>query len=453
MRYARGFVLISLLFTLACQGETPTPTLTATVEILPTFTPTPPPTILPPTFPPLDITSTPELGNIYYVSPNGSDANSGLTEAQAWQTLAKVNEMAFQPGDVVRFERDGSWSGGLVVDVSGEQGRPIVFTSYGDGFLPVISNPGNETNFTSAIRVTGQWVIVDGVKVSDAQDAGVYVQASHVVVQNVEAENVGIGVKVNGANNLVTRNYIHDLHMVKNTPGGTDDYGAIGIAFGNASFNEASYNRIAKCIAPSYDFGTDGGVFEFFGATDNNYIHHNWGSDSNGFLEVGGGSAVDTILAYNVSVNNGGFTSIHLTDAWASEVRNFRVENNTIVETGAPGWMLIKFAGDPTVEMFVLRNNIIYVGDFQGVANKAGFTHTNNLFLLIGQTKLGFALGADEKIGDPLFVNLPRRDFRLQPESPAIDAGLSLGYLFDFIHLSVPSGPAPDLGAFEFQLP
>jgi len=34
--------------------------------------------------------------------------------------------------------------------------------------------------------------------------------------------------------------------------------------------------------------------------------------------------------------------------------------------------------------------------------------------------------------------------------SPAIDAGLNLGYQTDFDNLPVPSGPSPDLGAFEY---
>ena len=430
----------AILFTTA---SSPTPTLVPpTATSLPTFTPTPSPTATP-------VSSV----RTFYVSPTGSDTNTGLTESQAWKTLAKVNGFAFQPGDVIRFQRGGSWSGGLTIKNSGQSGKPIMFTSYGSGVLPVISNPGGAGNYTSAIRVTGQWVVVDGFKVSNAQDAGVYVQSSRVVVQNVEATNVGIGVKLNGHYNLVTHNYIHDLHMVKNTVGGVDDYGAIGVSLNNSSNNEVSYNRIANCAAPSYDFGTDGGVVEFYGVTDDNYIHHNWGSDSNGFIEVGGGSALNTILAYNVSVNNGHLTSIHLNDAWASTVSNFRVENNTVVEAKQGAWMLIKFVGDPGAGTYLLRNNIFHISGFQGISNKAGFTHLNNLYQLGSGTSLGFTLGSGEKMGDPLFMSLATRDFRLQTASPAINAGLALGYWLDYASLPVPSGPVPDIGAFEYQAP
>lgn len=426
-------------------GTSPTPTvIPPTATPSPTFTPTPLPS---PTSTPAPAVRT------FYVSPSGADTNSGLTEAQAWKTLSKVNGYTFQAGDVIRFQRGGTWSGGLIIKNSGQSGKPIVVTSYGSGSLPVISNPGGAGNYTSAIKVVGQWVVVDGLKVYDAQDAGVYVQASNVVVQNVEATNVGIGVKLNGHYNLVTRNYIHDLHMVRNTVGGVDDYGAIGVSLNNSSNNEISYNTIINCKAPSYDFGFDGGIVEFYGVTDGNYIHHNWGADSNGFIEVGGGSAVNDIIAYNVSVNNGHLTSIHLNDAWASTVSNFRVENNTVVESQQGAWMLIKFVGDPTTTTYLLRNNVFHISGYQGISNKSTITHTNNIYQLGSGTSLGFSLGSGEKLADPLFVNYAGRDFRLQAVSPAINAGLTLGYLLDYISAPVPSGNAPDLGAYEHQAP
>src|SRR3990170_2525277 len=97
MRCSRGFALICLLLTLGCNGGTSTPVVTPSVEV-PPITPSPVPS--PPTFiPPTIIT-----GNVYYLSLYGSDTNTGLTEGQAWQTLAKVNSMNFQPGDVIRFQ-------------------------------------------------------------------------------------------------------------------------------------------------------------------------------------------------------------------------------------------------------------------------------------------------------------------------------------------------------------
>jgi hypothetical protein len=43
------------------------------------------------------------------------------------------------------------------------------------------------------------------------------------------------------------------------------------------------------------------------------------------------------------------------------------------------------------------------------------------------------------------------QDFHLQRMSPAIDAGLNLGYAADFEDSSVPVDGAADIGAFEYR--
>jgi hypothetical protein len=41
-------------------------------------------------------------------------------------------------------------------------------------------------------------------------------------------------------------------------------------------------------------------------------------------------------------------------------------------------------------------------------------------------------------------------DYHLQAGSPAINAGLNLGYPLDFDGKAVPQGTAPDIGAYEY---
>ena len=50
---------------------------------------------------------------------------------------------------------------------------------------------------------------------------------------------------------------------------------------------------------------------------------------------------------------------------------------------------------------------------------------------------------------DPQFVS--SSNFHLQPTSPAINAGTNVGLTTDFAGNPVPSGPLPDIGAYEFQ--
>lgn len=51
---------------------------------------------------------------------------------------------------------------------------------------------------------------------------------------------------------------------------------------------------------------------------------------------------------------------------------------------------------------------------------------------------------------DPLFVSTSTPDFHLQHTSPAINAGTNVGLTSDFAGTTVPQGPTPDIGAYEY---
>ncbi|MCM8812377.1 MAG: PA14 domain-containing protein, partial [Candidatus Omnitrophica bacterium] len=78
-------------------------------------------------------------GRIFYVdSMSGNDSRSGLTQAQAWRTIAKVNATLFNPGDTILFARSGVWQEELVVSSSGNAAQVIKFGTYGTGVRPQI---------------------------------------------------------------------------------------------------------------------------------------------------------------------------------------------------------------------------------------------------------------------------------------------------------------------------
>jgi parallel beta-helix repeat protein len=391
----------------------------------------------------------------YFVdSLSGSDTNSGTSVDRPWKTLAPVNAASFQPGSTIHFKRGSFWDDQLFIDTSGVEGRPVTFTVYGSGAPPIFSNSGHGLSWTSVIFIQADWIVVDGLIVRDTHDVGIYVAqgSDHNVVRNNEVTDVGEGISVHGQYNLITQNSIHDLHIINDTPGGDDDYGAVGIVL-NDSNNEISYNRILHCLAHSYDFGTDGGAIEWYEHANNNYVHHNVASGNAGFLEVGVGSVDGARVAYNVSINNGRFSLINLTGKFASDVLNFRVENNTIIEEamGGRGWVIFSFEGNPVANTFLIRNNILYARNFQAISNKSSFSHDHNLYSLDDITVLGFTLGPGELSADPQFVNPANLDLHLMSSSPAIDGGIELGYSLDFDNRPVPVQIKPDLGAFEYQ--
>lgn len=388
--------------------------------------------------------------NYYVDANNGSDSNPGTSEDEPWKTLAPVHARDFLPGDVVHFRSGSSWSGGLVIDDSGVQGNPIVFRAYGAGERPLFANPGVE--WGRAVTVDADWVVVDGLLVRDAHEAGVYILngSDNNEVRDVEATNVGIGIKVRGQHNLITRNYVHDLKMVVNTPGGDDDYGAVGVWL-YSSHNEVSHNRMVNCIAPSHDYGVDGRAVEWFDDAEANYIHHNWATGCCGIIEAGGGSCNDTVVAYNVfvdnKVDNGTLITLH------DGSHNFRFEYNVVVETSdAQGWAVLDPNGSLSASDFLMRNNIFHLYRYTQVSTESGFTHDHNLYYLRDISDgIGYTLDETEPEDDPLFVDLENGDFHLRSGSLAIEGGVELGYSVDFDEQPVPVGKAPDMGAFEYR--
>lgn len=387
--------------------------------------------------------------NYYVASASGSDSNTGTSSSSPWKTLANVQNRQFQPGDTINFERGSTWTGPLIIQSSGVQGNPITFRDYGSGARPTISNPGLGAALY-VIEVRASWVVVQSFAVKDSGDAGVMLDSgsNHNLIQDVEATNTGMGVAVSGQNNLITNNYAHDLKMVVNTPGGDDDYGAIGFLIKNSD-NEVSFNRCINCRAPSYDYGYDGGVIEIYGNGDNAYIHNNYGKGSNGFMEVGGAVARNVRVAYNVSDNNySDFACLHVGGTFASTIDNLRIENNTIVNTGVQGQRVFDCASTTlSSSQLIFRNNIVYAN--MSVFDQSAFTHADNIYYLTGGAAVGFPLANAEQFSNPVFVNSSAGDYHLQSSSPAINSAMDLGYTLDFDKVPVPQGGMPDIGAYE----
>jgi parallel beta-helix repeat protein len=100
------------------------------------------------------ILSVQALATTYYVSTTGNDANSGTSQALAWQTLNKVNAQIatpgfFVPGDQILFKRGNTWAGTLRLrQLQGTPAQWITFGAYGAGAAPVITGAKTFTGWT-----------------------------------------------------------------------------------------------------------------------------------------------------------------------------------------------------------------------------------------------------------------------------------------------------------------
>ncbi len=83
----------------------------------------------------------------YYVSSStGNDDDDGLSEANAFATIAKVNSLNLQPGDRVLLKCGDVWRAEqLILSKSGTELAPIVFSSYPEGCADKPSLSGSRT--------------------------------------------------------------------------------------------------------------------------------------------------------------------------------------------------------------------------------------------------------------------------------------------------------------------
>ena len=138
----------------------------------------------------------------YHVSNQGRDDADGLTPSTAWNSLSRVNQTVFQPGDRLLFQSGGRWSGQVRPKGSGIQDKPIKLGRYGEGPLPRISM-GEEAGVVVRFENQDFWEVSDleitgGNARPDTVVGGIHFVAGnagrilrHVVVRNCVIRDLG----------------------------------------------------------------------------------------------------------------------------------------------------------------------------------------------------------------------------------------------------------------------
>lgn len=134
----------------------------------------------------------------YYVSPSGSDANSGTSPGQAWETITKVNSVSFAAGDNIYFEGGQTFSGSLYFDTGdgGTPANPITLSSYGTGRATISSGTSDGLfAYNRAAFVVQDLIFVGAGRTVDADFSGVYFYADlggNVKLEHVRIDNLDI---------------------------------------------------------------------------------------------------------------------------------------------------------------------------------------------------------------------------------------------------------------------
>ena len=359
-------------------------------------------------------------GSFYVDNVYGNDGNPG-TQAAPWQSLTRANRQVLAPGDSLLLKRGGFWSGqDLQVSENGTSGARINVDAYGTGAAPVVSGA------SSCVMVTGDYVTVRNLKLDSCSWAGIEfgegatfgLAEFNTLSHNIAGANVASGA----SDNTIQKNTIVDNNKMKVlTPCPTncnDDNGAWGVLL-NGDRNVVAYNTISGSDAYSYDYGRDGAAVEIFNGAAN-IIHRNKAADNETFSELGGSATRDNSFIYNSvrsAVGQGKFVVL------TGVAKNTTLTNNSVYLTGSISQGIVCSSGCNTGVLHS-RNNLIKAVLKAGYAD-APFDDAFGIYSGFIQ----FALGANSVEADPKFRSTT--DLRVEPASPAVDSGASLGYTAD----------------------
>ena len=333
----------------------------------------------------------------YYVSPNGSDLNSGIVSAPfrtityAYSRVVAGDRILVQPGTYTDYR--AGWA--LVLDKNGTALAPIILMSMQRG-MAVIDASG-QSDRPYGVAAVGNYHVIDGFKITGSRYTAVFVNGSNNKFVNNEVYNNG---KVYDAGHTGNNGFYSDESTFGNYYG--QNY---------LHDNGGAYGRYDQGL---YLCGKNESVV--------NNIVIGWSGAGAG-LQIAGYNTVSGLKVYNNIFAHNGTRGIVLWQA----VNNIQIYNNIIVWNGTDGIGSTRASGGGVA----ISNNVIY-GNVTNL-NLSGFTHT-----------LGSTIQKD-----PLFVS--STDYHLQSSSPAIGAGKPLTEVSqDFLGNPRSIDAGWDIGPYEY---
>ncbi|MDD3648194.1 MAG: choice-of-anchor Q domain-containing protein, partial [Candidatus Dojkabacteria bacterium] len=381
-----------------------------------------------------------------YVDGSVASSGDGKTPSTAFRTIQEAADVV-GPGDTVNVRGGNTYTDSndcsgylsvVCIKSGGTTGNPVTFRTWPGTGAPIIDAVPVDSGFSS---FGFDYITLNGFVINNDSDTYQY------------------GIRFSSEN----------IQIINNTFNGT--WGAVysysmsptsAVIVGN-TFTNNYYGITLYPVAGGGPFTTfeisentiSGSQFSvFLGDVEELYFFENHIYNSSEGIH--GDYQLTTPVNYSIN-NNMIYTSkngIVLIFFNASGANSVELFNNSIVGqiSGSSTGTSFLLVGT-TQGIFSMRNNIIFRFDKgQHVWNVSSSTVDTNYNLVYGNilNYEGLTAGSNDINTSPVFFD-DSSDFRLQPSSPAIDAGATLSEVTDdIIGIPRPQGSAYDIGAYEY---
>lgn len=442
----------------------------------------------------------------FFVSPTGNDNNDG-SKKHPWLTANRAGNVP--SGNTVYFNSGiytpKNANDHFVMNIvnNGTPDNPTIFRSLENAkvafrsFTTARRNFGIQINEKQYVQIFGisihsakrsgiriinsSNIIIDKCNVYDIRELsasksvsipGIYLTGNshNCVVKNNIVHNCPCGIKIGSEsvqeiqNAIIEKNLIYDIHYF-NEKGEIDDGNADGLQINTCRNCLISQNVIKQCgddgidCYKSYDCIIEKNTIFNIGDNVSN-IANGSGGDGNG-IKTGTGGGGGHLISRNICFNceRAGFDNDHV----ETSAPGCTFYNNIAYGCGRNGFYFDRPSNTPRI----VKNNISFNnnksnGNFTDIraANNANLISDYNFW-----SDNHFISNQDvhSKFGDPQFSNPPLpyvflnpspvvesgvnfgkcNGFKLAPTSPCVNSGTNVGENF--------SGPAPDIGSYEFS--
>ena len=308
----------------------------------------------------------------YFLSPDGSDMNTGTSKSDPWQTLDRINRVHLEPDDRVLLKGGRIFTGSLVLDEEdrGTVSAPIVITSYDGDRAMVVTEVGSGVlaRNTAGVAISnvdfmagrGSGLTTTGLEFYSDSD-------SHVLLEGIWIHNVDVsgfgrdGVSIGGWNgaNGFRHIWIENARVHHNGLNGLTTYGEQPFAIEDVHLKQvvAHDNNGSLDAKPNSGSGIILGSVR--GGTVEMCLAYNNGASGNAGIGIWAYASSHIIMRYNESHNNhtagdadgSGFA---LDGGMTDSVMEFNYSH----DNDGSGFALNQYAGATLWARNAVRNNI-----------------------------------------------------------------------------------------------